>query len=151
MIERFTRGVENSVLFAKRYFLPTNVIRMMSIEICLLVIGATRVHPVTSRTRKLRSSALMVLGGQPPGRVGHCQETFHLIIFKSRWDLPFLPPLAAGTGACQRDLSFNSVIASAALLSSRAKRNVPSGYGDLACSGMANPKERLLRRLAMTD
>jgi hypothetical protein len=142
MIERFTRGVENSVLFAKRYFLPTNVIRMTSIEICLLVIGATRVHPVTSRTRKLRSSALMVLGGQPPGRVGHCQETFHLIFFKSRWYLPFLPPLAAGTGAFQRDLSFNFVIASEALLSSRAKRNVPSGYGDLGCPEQTNREKR---------
>jgi len=30
------------------------------------------------------------------------------------------------------------VIASAALLSSRTQRNVPSGYGDLSCSGRAN-------------
>ena len=42
----------------------------------LLVIGATEVHPVTSRTRSLRLSAPMVLGGRPPGRVGHRQETF---------------------------------------------------------------------------
>jgi hypothetical protein len=41
-----------------------------------LVIGATEVHPVSSRTRSLRPSAPMVLGGRPPGRVGHCQEAF---------------------------------------------------------------------------
>ncbi len=46
------------------------------VEISLLVIGATEVHPVSSRTRQLSPSALMVLGGQPPGRVGHRQETF---------------------------------------------------------------------------
>jgi hypothetical protein len=37
------------------------------------VIGAVWVHPVTSRTRKLSTSAPMVLGGRLPGRVGHCQ------------------------------------------------------------------------------
>jgi hypothetical protein len=42
----------------------------------LLVIGATEVHPVPYRTRSLSPLALMVLGGRPPGRVGHCQETF---------------------------------------------------------------------------
>ena len=37
------------------------------------------------------------------------------------------------------------------VLSSRARRNVPSGYGDLGCSGLdKQTKERLLRRLAMT-
>lgn len=46
--------------------------------ISFLVIQATRVHPVPSRTRQLSSLAPMVLGGQPPGRVGHCQGTFHL-------------------------------------------------------------------------
>ncbi len=50
----------------------------LRLEICLLVIIAARVHPVTSRTRKLSSHTPMVLGGEPPGRVGHCQETFHL-------------------------------------------------------------------------
>ena len=45
-------------------------------EDSLLVIGATVVHPDTSRTRSLRLSAPMVLGGRPPGRVGHRQETF---------------------------------------------------------------------------
>ena len=50
-------------------------------EICPLVIGAARTHPVTSRTRSLSSPALMVLGGRPPGRVGHCQRTFS---FKDR-------------------------------------------------------------------
>jgi len=48
----------------------------LTCELSLLVIGATVVHPVTSRTRSLRLSAPMVLGGRPPGRVGHCQETF---------------------------------------------------------------------------
>ena len=48
------------------------------LEICPLVIGAARTHPVTSRTRSLSSPALMVLGGRPPGRVGHCQRTFSL-------------------------------------------------------------------------
>ena len=44
-----------------------------------LVILAAGIHPVTSRTRKLSPPALMVLGGQPPGRVGHCQEDFFLL------------------------------------------------------------------------
>ena len=35
-----------------------------------------RIHPVTSRTRQLSSSAPMVLGWRRPGRVGHCQGTF---------------------------------------------------------------------------
>ena len=42
----------------------------------LLVIGAAEVHPVSSRTRPLSPSAPMVLGGRPPGRVGHCQGAF---------------------------------------------------------------------------
>ena len=42
------------------------------------MIGATGVHPVTSRTRQLSPSAPMVLGGRPPGRVGHCQGAFLL-------------------------------------------------------------------------
>src|SRR3970282_2903381 len=45
----------------------------------LLVIGATGVHPGTSRTRSLSPSAPMVLGGRPPGRVGHRQETFFIV------------------------------------------------------------------------
>jgi hypothetical protein len=31
---------------------------------------AKRTHPFPSRTRKLSSSALMILGGRPPGKVG---------------------------------------------------------------------------------
>ena len=42
------------------------------------MIGATGSHPVTSRTRQLSPSAPMVLGGRPPGRVGHCQGAFLL-------------------------------------------------------------------------
>ncbi len=70
------RDAENSVLF-QNLFAKVFVIFEMTLEICLLVIIAKKVHPVTSRTRKLSSSAPMVLGGQLPGRVGHCQETFH--------------------------------------------------------------------------
>ena len=51
----------------------------LNLEISLLVIRATRVHPVPFRTRKLSSSAPMVLGGQPPGRVGHRQEAFSFL------------------------------------------------------------------------
>jgi hypothetical protein len=47
------------------------------------VIGATEVHPVTSRTRQLSPSASMVLGGQPPGRVDHCQRYFFLKTVRS--------------------------------------------------------------------
>ena len=32
------------------------------------------VHPFPFRTRKLSSLALMILGGQPPGKVGHCRN-----------------------------------------------------------------------------
>ena len=42
------------------------------------MIGAAGSHPVTSRTRQLSPSAPMVLGGRPPGRVGHCQGAFLL-------------------------------------------------------------------------
>ena len=55
---------------------------ILRFEICLLVTIAARVHPVTYRTRKLSSHTPMVLGGEPPGRVGHCQETFHLNLQK---------------------------------------------------------------------
>ncbi len=41
----------------------------------LLVACASGVHPVPSRTRPLSLTAPMVLGGQPPGRVGRRQET----------------------------------------------------------------------------
>ena len=41
----------------------------------LLVVGAAGKRPVPSRTRKLSLLAPMVLGGRPPGRVGHRQET----------------------------------------------------------------------------
>ena len=65
----------------------------------LLVIFAARVHLVTSRTQQLSSPAPMVLGGQPPGRVGHCQETFfylksfphRLIHFRRRMRPPNQP------------------------------------------------------------
>ncbi len=39
-----------------------------------LVTMAVGVHPVPSRTRQLSPPAPMVLGGQPPGRVGRCQS-----------------------------------------------------------------------------
>ena len=39
----------------------------------LLVVCASGVHPVPSRTRSLSLTAPMVLGGQLPGRVGRCQ------------------------------------------------------------------------------
>ena len=81
------RDAENSALFWRSIHLLQVLFSLKNIEICLLVIIATRVHPVTSRTRKLRSSAPMVLGGQPPGRVGHCQETFS---FKSQNSTPSL-------------------------------------------------------------
>ena len=38
------------------------------------VMMAKRIHPFPFRTRKLSSSALMVLGGRPPGRVGRCRN-----------------------------------------------------------------------------
>ncbi len=38
-----------------------------------LVVMAKRLHPYPSRTRKLSSSAPMVIGGCPPVRVGRCQ------------------------------------------------------------------------------
>jgi hypothetical protein len=38
-----------------------------------LVIMAKRSHPFPCRTRKLSSSAPMVVGGSPPARVGRCQ------------------------------------------------------------------------------
>ncbi len=38
-----------------------------------LVVMAKRLHPFPSRTRKLSSSAPMVIGGCPPVRVGRCQ------------------------------------------------------------------------------
>ncbi len=47
-------------------------------EISPLVIGAAGVHLVTFRTQKLSLPAPMVLGGKPPGRVGHRQGTFLL-------------------------------------------------------------------------
>ena len=40
----------------------------------LLVVCASGVHPVPSRTRSLSLTAPMVLGGTPPGRVGHRQR-----------------------------------------------------------------------------
>ena len=70
MIEGFI-----SVVRRTRRSLPLSYI-LFKTKKCLLVIGATVVHPVTFRTRQLRPSAPMVLGGRPPGRVGHCQETF---------------------------------------------------------------------------
>ena len=69
--------MRRTLCFFRIYLLISFVIFEMTLEICLLVIIAKKVHPVTSRTRKLSSSAPMVLGGQLPGRVGHCQETFH--------------------------------------------------------------------------
>ena len=73
------RDAENSLLFQNLFAncFIVYVVFEVTLEICLLVIIAKKVHPVTSRTRKLSSSAPMVLGGQLPGRVGHCQETFH--------------------------------------------------------------------------
>ena len=38
-----------------------------------LVIIAKRTHPFPSRTRKLSSLALMILGGQLPGKVRRCR------------------------------------------------------------------------------
>ncbi len=40
----------------------------------MLVTRGTWVYPATSRTRKSSTSTPMVLGGRPPGRVGHCQH-----------------------------------------------------------------------------
>ena len=89
----------------------------------------------------------------------------------------FLSKPPCGVASAARRSLLSLVIASSIILSSRAERNVPSGYGDLACSGMANRekrdcfagnsviarneaisvywagkqrKERLLRRLAIT-
>ena len=42
----------------------------------LLVVIAKRVRPIPSRTRKLSSSAPMVLPGKPGGRVGRRQHSF---------------------------------------------------------------------------
>jgi hypothetical protein len=46
-----------------------------NLKATLLVILAAGSHPAPSRTRKLSPPAPMVLGGQPPGRVGHRQES----------------------------------------------------------------------------
>ena len=104
--------------FFDKAFINYKCYSAKNIEICLLVIFATRVHPVTSRTRKLRSSAPMVLGGQPPGRVGHCQETFsfrskatNLVVFCFNWSLaPQVSPAkpARRVGHCQETFSFRS-------------------------------------------
>ncbi len=118
MIEGF--GVmRRTRCFFDKAFINYKCYSAKNIEICLLVIFATRVHPVTSRTRKLRSSAPMVLGGQPPGRVGHCQETFsfrskatNLVVFCFNWSLaPQVSPAkpARRVGHCQETFSFISL------------------------------------------
>ena len=73
MVEGLLAGAENWIVFEQALEIP---LFETECETSLLVIGATEVHPDTSRTRSLSPSAPMVLGGRPPGRVGHCQETF---------------------------------------------------------------------------
>ena len=70
MVEGFLHDAEN---------LNFHDYSVFTIEISLLVIGASRVHPVPSRTRKLSSTAPMVLGGRPPGRVGRRQGVYALL------------------------------------------------------------------------
>ncbi len=49
------------------------VLREQSSKLICLVTIAKRSHPFPFRTRKLSSSAPMVVGGCPPVRVGRCQ------------------------------------------------------------------------------
>ena len=52
------------------------------------VMMAKRIHPFPFRTRKLSSSALMVLGGRLPGRVGRCRNKSSLFYTTSFFHLP---------------------------------------------------------------
>ena len=107
------RDAENSVFFQPNLQMLFSLMKLR-LEIRLLVIIAARVHPVTSRTRKLSSHTPMVLGGQPPGRVGHCQETFHLIYFSLHLVYASLQVLFKGqhslrsrVGHCQETFHLN--------------------------------------------
>ena len=91
MVEGLIGSVENSKIFRITY--NAIVYSVQSCENSLLVILAARVHPVPSRTRKLSSLAPMVLGGQPPGRVGSCQATFS---FNQSINQSILPLLTVG-------------------------------------------------------
>ena len=52
------------------------LVRHGSVEKTNVVIIAKRIHLFPFRTQKLSSLALMVLGGQPPGRVRHSHVIF---------------------------------------------------------------------------
>jgi hypothetical protein len=59
----------------------------------LLVVCASGVHPVPSRTRSLSLTAPMVLGGSLPGRVGRRQEIcFSFNAHSHEWALGFKAP-----------------------------------------------------------
>jgi hypothetical protein len=59
----------------------------VSSDVRWLVSVAVGVHPVPSRTRSLSPPAPMVLGGEPPGRLGRCQPSDVLSLLYST-----LPP-----------------------------------------------------------
>ena len=61
----------------------------------LLVVCASGVHPVPSRTRSLSLTAPMVLGGTPPGRVGHRQRYCCFIRSRVSACTPGRPPTQA--------------------------------------------------------
>src|SRR5690625_3983227 len=42
----------------------------------LFVLVAAWIHPIPSRTRSLSTPAPMIVGGQPPAKVGQCEELF---------------------------------------------------------------------------
>jgi hypothetical protein len=72
MAEGF-RGAENL-----EFFVVVSTLTLFG-SLISLVIQAAGVHPVPSRTRKLSPSALMILGRQRPGKVGHRQRGLAII------------------------------------------------------------------------